>query len=138
MASNQSQIKDKKVLELRKVRHFSESLKRKIVSELENCEISISEVASLYSVSVQSVYRWLHLYSKHIQTSTRMVVEMESEAKKTIELSARIAELERIIGQKQLTIDYLDKLVELAGHHYEIDLKKTFVTPPSSGSKATN
>jgi transposase len=138
MASNQSQIKDKKVLELRKVRHFSESLKRKIVSELENCEISISEVASLYSVSVQSVYRWLHLYSKHIQTSTRMVVEMESEAKKTIELSARIAELERIIGQKQLTIDYLDKLIELAGHHYEIDLKKTFVTPPSSGSKAIN
>jgi transposase len=138
MASNQSQIKDKKVLELRKVRHFSESLKRKIVSELENCEISISEVASLYSVSVQSVYRWLHLYSKHIQTSTRMVVEMESEAKKTIELSARIAELERIIGQKQLTIDYLDKLIELAGHHYEVDLKKTFVTPPSSGSKATN
>jgi transposase len=138
MASNQSQIKDKKVLELRKVRHFSESLKRKIVSELENCEISISEVASLYSVSVQSVYRWLHLYSKYIQTSTRMVVEMESEAKKTIELSARIAELERIIGQKQLTIDYLDKLIELAGHHYEIDLKKTFVTPPSSGSKAIN
>jgi predicted RNA-binding protein YlqC (UPF0109 family) len=67
-----------------------------------------------------------------------MVVEMESEAKKTIELSARIAELERIIGQKQLTIDYLDKLIELAGHHYEIDLKKTFVTPPSSGSKAIN
>jgi transposase len=138
MTSNQSQIKDKKVLELRKVRHFSEPLKRKIVSELENCEISISEVASLYSVRVQSIYRWLHLYSKHVQTSTRMVVEMESEAKKTIELSARIAELERIIGQKQLTIDYLDKLIELAGHHYEVDLKKTFVTPPSSGSKATN
>jgi transposase len=138
MASSQTQSKGKKVLELRKIRHFSEPLKRKIVSELEKCEISVAEIASLYGVSVQSIYRWLHLYSKHIQTGTRMVVEMESEAKKTIELSVRVAELERIIGQKQLTIDYLDKLIALAGQHYEVDLKKTFVTPPSSGLKATN
>lgn len=122
---------------LRKVRHFSEPLKRKIVRELESCQISVKEVASLYNVTEQSIYRWLHLYSKHNQTNTRQVVEMESESKKTLVLTARVAELERIVGQKQLTIDYLDKLVELAGQHYEVDLKKTFVTQPLNGSALT-
>jgi transposase len=39
---------------------------------------------------------------------------MESEALKTKQLQDRNAELERIIGQKQMQIDYLEKLIELA------------------------
>lgn len=137
MAKKQTIPQVEKDYVLRKVRHFSEPLKRKIVSDIESCTIRVKEVASLYDVKIQSVYRWIHLYSKHNQTHTRQVVEMESEAKKTLALATRVAELERIVGQKQLTIDYLDKLLELAGQHYEVDLKKTFVTLPLNGSTHT-
>ena len=49
---------------------------------------------------------------------------MESEALKTKTLLERNAELERIIGQKQLKIDYLEKLIEIASEDLKIDLKK--------------
>ena len=47
----------------------------------------------------------------------------------------RIKELERIVGQKQIKIDYLDKIIDCANDHYETDLKKTLSTKPSNGSK---
>ena len=50
---------------------------------------------------------------------------MESEALKTKALLERNAELERIIGQKQLKIDYLEKLIEIASDDLKIDLKKS-------------
>jgi hypothetical protein len=58
---------------------------------------------------------------------------MESEATKTIQLNQRVAELERIVGQKQMEIDYLNKLIEFAGKKYEVDLKKNFVPNASNG-----
>jgi transposase len=132
--ANVTQSKDKKVLELRQIRYFSEAFKRKIVADIESCKIKISEVASLYDVRQQSVYRWVRIYSKHLKNQTRMVVELDSESKKAIDLAARVAELERIIGQKQLSIDYLNKLIDAADEYYETDLKKNFVTPLSDGS----
>ena len=41
----------------------SESLKRKLVSEIENCELSVIEVSRIYKGSTVSVYRWLVKYS---------------------------------------------------------------------------
>ena len=42
-----------------------------------------------------------------------MVVQKDSEAQKNIELLNLVAELERKLGQKQMQIDYLEKLVEI-------------------------
>lgn len=61
----------------------------------------------------------------------------ESSTMKLKELQKRIAELERIVGQKQLNIDYLEKMIDLAGEHYNIDIKKNFDTPQSTGSTRT-
>jgi hypothetical protein len=65
------------------------------------------------------------------------VVQLESEAHKTKLLLQQVAELERSIGQKQLKIDYLEKLVEVAGHEFNVDLKKKFDGPSSNGSGNT-
>ena len=54
-----------------------------------------------------------------------MVVQKDSEAQKTIELLNLVAELERKLGQKQMQIDYLEKLVEIASKDLDVDLKKT-------------
>ena len=52
---------------------------------------------------------------------------MESEAIKTKQLLERQAELERIIGQKQIEIDFLNKLMEIASQELKTDIKKIFL-----------
>jgi hypothetical protein len=58
---------------------------------------------------------------------------MESEEQKTLFFQNRVAELERIVGQKQLEIDFQNQLMEIASAELGIDIKKNFSTAPSSG-----
>lgn len=111
-------------------RIFSEELKRRIIQDLDTKVITISQIVAQYEVSRASVYKWRYLYSKQFQKQTKMVVQMESEATKTLKLNQRVAELERVIGQKQLEIDYLNKLIELAGKDFGVDLKKNLEPQP--------
>lgn len=122
---------------IRKIRHFSDSFKEKVVKDLDSGLTSIREVSTLYDVKQQTIYNWLYRYSIHHKKGSRMVVELQSEGKKTEQLEKRVAELERFIGQKQLSIDYLEKLVALASAHYQTDLKKNFDTPFSTGTAYT-
>jgi transposase len=116
------------------IRHFSIEFKKQIIAQLDANLIKLSEIARLYEVSQVSVCRWRQLYSKHYEKPTKLVIEMESEALKTKTLLERNAELERIIGQKQIKIDYLEKLIELASEDLKIDLKKSINTVLSATS----
>jgi transposase-like protein len=120
---------------LRQVRVFSDTFKRQKVQELDSGLITVPELSKLYKVSVQSIYRWLHKYSINHQKGIRQVVQMESEAKKTKQLLERVAELERVIGQKQLHIDYLEMLVQISSEELNVDLKKNFDTKCCPTSK---
>lgn len=63
------------------------------------------------------------------------MVEMKDSANKKLkDYERRIADLERSLGQKQLNIDYLEKLIEIANQTYSINIKKNANTPPSGGS----
>ena len=106
-------------------RIFDEALKRSIVERFEKKQISIKEICELYQVTRTSVYNWINQYSKHQQSRTKLVLQMESDAYNLKELKNRIAELERVVGQKQLRIDYLEKLIEIGETALGIDLKKT-------------
>lgn len=121
-------------LEIRKVRYFSEPFKKEKVQELIDKRTSVQELHDLYGVSRQSVYRWLYRYSPHYEQKSRQVVEMESESQKTKFYQNRVAELERIVGQKQLEIDFQSKLIEIASAELGIDLKKNFSTQVLNGS----
>jgi hypothetical protein len=59
---------------------------------------------------------------------------MKSEELKSRELRQRISELERIVGQKQLEIDFLNKLLEIGSGELGFDLKKSFSPPPLNGT----
>lgn len=116
------------------VRHFSVEFKKQIVAQLDAKLLTISDIVRQYEVSAVSVCRWRQQYSKHYQKPTMVVIQMESEALKTKALLERNADLERIIGQKQLKIDYLEKLIEIASEDLKIDLKKSINTPLSTTS----
>ena len=130
------QIKSK--FELKERRIFSEELKRQVVKELVGRRTTIRSTMDEHQVSAQSVYRWLYKYSPQHQPKCTLVVQMKSEETKNSELQKRIAELERVVGQKQLEIDFLNKLLEIGSSELGFDLKKNFNIPLSNGTGGTD
>ena len=126
------QIKPK--LEIRVHRIFSEELKKQVVKDLVNKRTTIKKVMSEHQVSGQSVYMWLYKYSPYHEQKCTLVVQMKSEETKNSELQKRVADLERVVGQKQLEIDFLNKLLEIGSSELGFDLKKNFNTSPSNGT----
>lgn len=121
---------EKKVLAIRQKRTFSEEFKRQKVKLLVEKTVSISDLVVLYGVSKMSVYRWIYKYSPHHEQGTNQVVQMESEAHKTKLLLQKLAEAEQKIGRQAIELDYLERLIAVAGESLKIDLKKNFSTPP--------
>ena len=109
---------------IKTTRIFSEQLKRKLVDELERGSICVKEVCEIYKVSHTSVYKWLNKYSKIYKKNNVVIVEEKSESKKAKRLEAQVKELQRALGEKQMHVDYLEKLLELHKEATGDDLKK--------------
>ena len=124
----------KQVTQERQRRVFSPSFKEKKVREIEQKITTVSQVCKQYQVSSVAVYKWLSLYGDSYKKEIKTIVELESDTRKLLEMKARIAELEQIIGQKQIQIDFKDKMIELAEQMYGVDIKKKLGTKPLSGS----
>jgi transposase-like protein len=124
-------------LEIRERRIFSEAVKKQVVKDLLARRSTVKQMARAHQTSITSVYNWLYKYSGLHEQKCTLVVQMDSEAKKNNDLQARIAGLERIVGQKQLEIDFLNKLLELGSNELGFDLKKSFSTSPSNGTEFT-
>ena len=118
-------------------RKFSEDFKLKIVKKYETGEFSVGEMIKIYDISYQSIYNWIYKYSKYNKKSIQVVEMKDSQAHKLKQMEVRIKELERAVGQKQMNIDYLEKMIDLAKEHYDIDIKKNSNIPHSGGSKNT-
>jgi len=124
----------KQSVDERRRRVFSEDFKRKKVREIEQKITTIAEVSREYEVRASNVSKWLTQYSPNRMKSVRTIVESESDTRKLFDLQQKIAELERVIGQKQLLIDFQAKMMELAEQEYGIDIKKKFERKPLSGT----
>lgn len=116
---------------------FSEELKKKVVKDIEQSRATIAQVCREYQVSDASVYNWLHKYSSYLQKGAKLVVELNSEGYRSKELEKKVKELEAVVGRKQMEIDFLEKLIEIANGELAIDIKKKLYTKPSTGSGST-
>ena len=123
--------------EERRKRTFSEEFKRQKVKEIERKQTTVLQVSKAYQVRSTNVYKWIDKYSQKAKNGVRLIVEMESETKRVIALLHKVAELERIVGQKQIVIDFQEKMIDLAEEEYQVDIKKKFETEPSSITGAT-
>jgi transposase-like protein len=119
-------------------RYFSESFKVKKVREIERNLTKVSEISREYEVSTTAIYKWLYKYSTFHKRQIRQVIEPMSDTKKIQELKAKIKELEQVVGQKQIQLEFKEKMIELAEQMYNIDIKKKLGTKPSSGSGSTD
>lgn len=123
--------------EERRKRTFSEEFKKQKVKEIERKQTTVLEVSKAYQVRANNVYKWIDKYSLKDKNGVRLVVEMESETKRVLALLQKVAELERIVGQKQIVIDFQEKMIELAEQEYNVDIKKKFDSEQSSSTGIT-
>jgi transposase len=118
----------------KKNRIFSEDFKREKVQRIIQKTLTIKQCCELYDVATTTVYTWLYKYSTEYGKGTKMVVQLESEATRTLALQGRVAELERVVGQKQIELDYLHRMLALLSEELGYDVKKKHAPPLLSGS----
>ncbi len=106
-------------------RTFSTTFKREKVELLDQGKVSVKDLSKIYQVSHTAIYKWKKKYSRY-KSSERIVVEKISEEKKNVELLQRIADLERIIGRKQMEIDYYKTTLEEINESVGEDLEKKY------------
>jgi transposase-like protein len=122
---------------INKARRFSEDFKKSIVAEFEKGNLSVLQLSRLHSVHFQTIYNWIYKFSTFNEKGYRIIEMEDSTSKRLKDQEIRIRELERAVGQKQLKIDYLEKLIEVAGEDLGMDLKKNSGTKPLSGTPKT-
>lgn len=114
---------------IKRARVFSEEFKKTCVKDYESGQFTVKELSGLYQIQAMIIYRWIYKYSAYNKRKVRVVEMADSSKQKLKELHKKIADLERIVGQKQLNIDFLEKMIELAKDNYGIDIKKKLRYP---------
>lgn len=125
------------VRSIRKQRKYSIEFKKRIVADFESGKYSVPQLEKLHGVGNSTIYGWIYKFSTFNEQGFRIIEMKDSSNKKMKELEARVKELERTVGQKQIMIDYLEKMMEIAKEELDIDIKKNFGTPQSTGSGKT-
>lgn len=128
---------EKNVRLLRSPRKFTTDFKRKIVKDFEQGTMSVGQLSKLYGIANTQIYSWIYKFSIFNEKGSRIVEMKDSQSAKFKDLEQRIKDLERNVGQKQIMIEYLEKMIYLAKEELNIDIKKNFATPQSNGSKKT-
>lgn len=113
-------------LKPKQIRTFSIEFKKEKVIAIENKETTIAQISRVYNVSRSAVHVWINQYSIRHQKGERIVIEKESEAQKTEQLMKKVAELEQLIGQKQVEVEYLKKVIEFGSEEVKMDIKKKY------------
>jgi transposase len=114
----------KTTTEERRNRYFSEEIKQKLVREIEQKKSTIAQVSRQYEVRENTVGKWMKKYGMDKTKKTRTIVELESDTVKMLAMKNKIAELEQLVGQKQIEIEFQNKMIEIAEETYSIDIKK--------------
>lgn len=126
-----------KKVEINVRRAFSEEFKKARVQEYERGKFTVKELGRLFGIQEAVIYRWIYKFSVYNRKSVKVVEMKDSGVKKLKDLESRIKELEQVVGQKQLKIDYLEKMIELAREEFNIDIKKNSDTLQSGGFSKT-
>ncbi len=123
--------------QIRKTRRYTEEFKKSLVASFEKGEFSVPQLEKLYGIRNTNIYNWVYKYSNFNEKGCRIVEMESSDQNKLKELTKKVKDLEQMVGQKQIAIEYLEKMIELAKTDLNIDIKKNYSLPLSAGSKPT-
>jgi transposase-like protein len=111
---------------IRQVRQFSQKVKKDTIKDIEQGKCSVLEASRELQTSEQTIYNWIYKYSSYLSKNKVLIVEDKSEVSKTKELEKRLQEVEAALGRKQMELDVLNKMIEIADEDLKTDIKKNF------------
>ena len=109
----------------RTVKRYSTAFKQKVVSEIENGELTVTQAQRRYDLGEGStVYRWLEKYGQHYQQAKVVHVQKPGEVDRMKQLEAEKQELESALAAAHLKILRLESTVEVLEEMSETPAKK--------------
>ena len=119
----------------RKVIRYGISFKQKVVKEVEQEGLSISEINRRYNIKgEETVKRWLKALGKQHLINTVIRVETMDERDRLLEMEKEILKLKAALADSYLARDCAEKVIEIASEEYKTDLKKKFGEKSSASS----
>lgn len=117
-------------------RRYSDAFRRKVVSEIERGDLTISQAQLLYDIGgSETIQRWMRKLGKNHLISKRVRIEMADDIKKVKKLEAEKRELEAALAQAHLRIRSIESMLELAGKEVGQDLLKKYAARVSGSSR---
>lgn len=115
--------------EKRIIKRYSLAFQRKVVGEIEEGKLSISEAQRLYDIKGgETIQKWIKKFGKDELLGRVVRVELKDEVNRLKELEKRTRELESALAQAHLELLCLEKMLALASREYGEDIKKKFAT----------
>ncbi len=113
--------------EQKAINRYSLGFKQKVVRELEREGLTLAAVKRRYAIGGDStIQRWVKRFGKNDLLNKIVRIEMKDEKDRVKELEAEVRRLKIALADATMGQNLLGKLVEIAGEHYNTDLKKTF------------
>lgn len=110
------------------IRHFSESFKLKILSELADGKYTKRELSRLYNIGYTTINDWVRKYKRQDLMNQRITVQTMDELSRNKALKKEIAKLKELLIKKDLDSLVLDSYLEVAakemGYKDAAELKK--------------
>lgn len=106
---------------------YSVSFKQKVVREIEEGKLSLSDASQLYNIKGGStIQQWIKKMGKNHLLNKIVRIELTDEVNMLKQREKEKRELESALAQAHLKIMSLEKMIEIAGRDYGEDLKKKY------------
>lgn len=110
------------------IRHFSESFKLKILSELADGKYTKRDLSRLYNIGYTTINDWVRKYKRQDLMNQRITIQTMDELSRNQALKKEIAKLKELLIKKDLDSLVLDSYLEVAakemGYKDAAELKK--------------
>lgn len=111
---------------------YSISFKQKVVREIEEEGMTISEASRRYGIKGgQTIQNWLRKFGKNHLISKIVRIEMKGEKDRVKELEAELKRVKLALADATMKNDVLETVIKLASDHYQTDIKKNLGQQPS-------
>lgn len=109
----------------KKLVRYSISFKQKVVREIEQDGLSISQVKRMYNITGgQTVQKWIKDFGKNHLLGTIVRVEMKDEKDRIKELEQEVKKLKIALADAVLARDVYQTTIDVVNEHYQTDVKK--------------
>jgi transposase-like protein len=105
---------------------YSLAFKQKVVSEVESGKYYVAQARRVYGLGAGRIEEWMRQLGKNHLLGKVVRIEMKDEKDRIKELEKQKRELESALAQEHLRNLALESLIEVAGEHYQVDIKKNF------------